>query len=178
MQTERRKPYGTGKETGNCAHAVRGDSPANLAPHSSLEGLCPQERFFSEPERIRRLSQERLERSFLLEIERRVSPDCVVSIGRVAYETTSRNAPLFPGYDRHFRCGARRLPDASADAQQKGKRRRKARETLSFRRRIVMDINARFGLEFNPFLKNSREKRIRKRSFVSITLPKPADSAS
>ena len=41
-----------------------------------------------------------------------------------------------------------------------------------------MDINARFGLEFNPFLKNSREKRIRKRSFVSITLPKPADSAS
>ena len=64
----------------------------NLAPHSSLDGLCPQERFFSEPQNIRRLSQERLDRSFLLEIERRVSPDCVVSIGRVAYETDARFA--------------------------------------------------------------------------------------
>ena len=52
----------------------------NQAPHSSLAGQSPQERFFSEPEQIRRLTQDQIEKSFLLEIERRVSPDCVVVI--------------------------------------------------------------------------------------------------
>ena len=64
----------------------------NTAPHSSLNGLSPQERFFQEPEKIRRLSQEQLDRSFLLEIERRVSPDCVVSIDQVEYEVDARFA--------------------------------------------------------------------------------------
>ena len=64
----------------------------NLAAHSSLNGMSPQERFFSEPEKIRRLSQEHLERSFLLEIERRVSADCVVSIENTDYEVDARLA--------------------------------------------------------------------------------------
>ena len=64
----------------------------NLAPHSSLVGVSPQDRFFSEPEKIRRLTQERLDHDFLLEIERRVSPDCVISIDQVQYEVDSRFA--------------------------------------------------------------------------------------
>ena len=64
----------------------------NQTPHSSLAGQSPQERFFSEPEQIRRLTQEQIEESFLLEIERRVSSDCVVVIDRVEYEVHYRYA--------------------------------------------------------------------------------------
>ena len=64
----------------------------NQTPHSSLAGISPQERFFSEPEQIRRLTQDQIEKSFLLEIERRVSPDCVVVIDRVEYEVHYRYA--------------------------------------------------------------------------------------
>ena len=64
----------------------------NLTPHSSLDGMSPQDRFFSEGEKIRRLSQEQLDRAFLLEIERRVSPDCVVSIECTEYEVDARLA--------------------------------------------------------------------------------------
>ena len=34
-------------------------------PHSSLRGLSPQDRFFSEPEQIRRLSEEDIHQNFL-----------------------------------------------------------------------------------------------------------------
>ena len=64
----------------------------NQAPHSSLKNKSPQERFFSEPELIRRLSDEQIERSFLLEIERRVSADCVITIDQVEYEVDYRFA--------------------------------------------------------------------------------------
>lgn len=64
----------------------------NQAPHSSLAGQSPQERFFSEPEQIRRLTEDQIEKSFLLEIERRVSADCVVVIDRVEYEVHYRYA--------------------------------------------------------------------------------------
>ena len=64
----------------------------NLTPHSSLKGKSPQERFFSEPEKIRRLPDEKLERDFLLEIERRVSADCVITISNVEYEVDTRFA--------------------------------------------------------------------------------------
>ena len=64
----------------------------NLSAHSSLKGKCPQERFFSEPEKIRRLPQERLRTDFLLELERRVSADSVVTIGNVEYEVDMRFA--------------------------------------------------------------------------------------
>ena len=64
----------------------------NQSPHSSLKGKSPQERFFSEPELIRRLPDDVIDRSFLLEIERRVSADCVIVIDQVEYEVDYRFA--------------------------------------------------------------------------------------
>ena len=64
----------------------------NQSPHSSLKGMSPQDRFFSEPELIRRLPEETINSSFLLEIERRVSVDCVVVIDQVEYEVDCRFA--------------------------------------------------------------------------------------
>ena len=58
----------------------------NQSPHASLSGSSPQERFFSEPELIRRIPEEQIEKSFLLEIERRVSADSVIVIDHVEYE--------------------------------------------------------------------------------------------
>lgn len=64
----------------------------NQSPHSSLGGMSPQDRFFSEPEQIRRLSQEQIDRCFLLEVERRVSADSVVVIDHTEYEVDYRFA--------------------------------------------------------------------------------------
>lgn len=64
----------------------------NQSPHSSLKGKSPQERFFSEPELIRRLPDDVLEHSFLLELERRVSADSVIVIDQVEYEVDYRFA--------------------------------------------------------------------------------------
>ena len=64
----------------------------NNTPHTSLKGKSPQERFFSEPEQIKRLSSEQIEQSFLLEIERRVSADSVIVIDQVEYEVDYRFA--------------------------------------------------------------------------------------
>ena len=64
----------------------------NHTPHTSLQGKTPHDRFFSEPEQIRRLSPEQIERDFLLEIERRVSADNVVVIDQVEYEVDCRFA--------------------------------------------------------------------------------------
>ena len=64
----------------------------NQTVHSSLNGKTPQERFFSESERIRRLSDEQIESSFLLEIERRVSADSVIVIDQIEYEVDCRFA--------------------------------------------------------------------------------------
>lgn len=64
----------------------------NQAAHSSLHGKSPQERFFSEPECIRRLPEEQIGQSFLLETQRRVSPDCVLVIDQVEYEVDCRFA--------------------------------------------------------------------------------------
>ena len=64
----------------------------NQAPHSSLRGLSPLDRFFSEPEQIRRLSEESLRQDFLLEIERRVSADSVIVIEQIEYEVDYRFA--------------------------------------------------------------------------------------
>ena len=51
-----------------------------------------QDRFFSEPERILRLTDEEIENSFLLELERRVSSDSVIVINQVEYEVDYRFA--------------------------------------------------------------------------------------
>lgn len=64
----------------------------NQGPHSSLHGVSPQDRFFSEPGQIRRLSGDSIEKDFLLEIERRVSADCVVVIDQTEYEVDCRFA--------------------------------------------------------------------------------------
>jgi len=64
----------------------------NQSPHSALGGKTPQDRFFSESERIKRLSQEQIDRSFMLEIQRRVSADSVIVINNVEYELDYRFA--------------------------------------------------------------------------------------
>lgn len=64
----------------------------NQSPHASLNGRSPQERFFMEPELIRRLPEDMIGRCFLLEIERRVSADSVIVIDQVEYEVDYRFA--------------------------------------------------------------------------------------
>lgn len=64
----------------------------NLAPHSSLKGKSPQDRFFSEPDIIRRLETRQIRECFLLELERRVSADSVIVIDGLEYEVDYRFA--------------------------------------------------------------------------------------
>ena len=64
----------------------------NRKPHSSLSGKSPQERFFSEGELIKRIPEDMIDKAFLLEIERRVSADCVIVIDHVEYEVDYRFA--------------------------------------------------------------------------------------
>lgn len=64
----------------------------NQAPHSSLHGMSPQDRFFSESEQIRRLPSDEIDKDFLLEIERRVSADSVIVIEQIEYEVDYRFA--------------------------------------------------------------------------------------
>lgn len=64
----------------------------NQSPHSSLGGRSPQDRFFEEPQQTHRLTQDEIEQFFLLEIERRVSADSVVMIGKTEYEVHYRYA--------------------------------------------------------------------------------------
>lgn len=62
----------------------------NQRVHSSLGGLSPQERFFNESKFIKRLSEAEIDKCFLLEFERRVSPDNVIVIDGVEYEVDYR----------------------------------------------------------------------------------------
>ncbi len=64
----------------------------NQAPHSSLENKSPSDRFFEDGPLVKRLSQEQLETSFLLEIERRVSADNVIVIDNTEYEVDYRHS--------------------------------------------------------------------------------------
>lgn len=64
----------------------------NQSPHSSRHGKSPQDRFFSEPEQIRRLPPGQIDTDFLLEIERRVSADSVIVIDQIEYEVDYRFA--------------------------------------------------------------------------------------
>lgn len=64
----------------------------NQTPHSSLRGMTPQDCFFSESEQIRRLPADDIDKHFLLEIERRVSADCVIVIDQIEYEVDYRFA--------------------------------------------------------------------------------------
>ncbi|MGN0966938.1 MAG: DDE-type integrase/transposase/recombinase [Candidatus Coprovivens sp.] len=58
----------------------------NKSIHSSLNGKTPEDRFFEESCMIKRLSDESIEKSFLLEYERRVSADNVIVIEGTEYE--------------------------------------------------------------------------------------------
>lgn len=62
----------------------------NNTIHSSLNGISPTERFFKESVLIKRLLEDDIEKNFLLEIERRVSADNVVTINNIEYETPYR----------------------------------------------------------------------------------------
>lgn len=62
----------------------------NRTIHSSLDGKSPEDRFFSESQLIKRLTNEQIEQYFLLEYERRVSADNVVLIDETEYEVDYR----------------------------------------------------------------------------------------
>lgn len=54
--------------------------------HSQLNGKTPNERFFDSSDEIKTLDSEQIEKAFLLEIDRKVSIDCVIQIDNVEYE--------------------------------------------------------------------------------------------
>ena len=59
----------------------------NTRPHSSLkDDMSPNDRFFREGEMIKWMSKEEIDRSFLLEYERTVSPDNVINLENKEYE--------------------------------------------------------------------------------------------
>lgn len=64
----------------------------NHTPHASLSGKSPSDRFFSEPDQIRRLDAEAVSKAFLLEIDRTVSADSVVTIDHTEYQVDCRFA--------------------------------------------------------------------------------------
>lgn len=64
----------------------------NQTAHSSLGGKTPQERFFQESSLIIRIDEEKIDKIFLLEIERKVSADNVVRIDNQDYEVDYRYA--------------------------------------------------------------------------------------
>ena len=78
----------------------------NLTVHSSLNGLSPHDRFFSESDCVRRLPDDRIDNLFLLEITRSVSADSVIRMNSTDYETDCRFAKS--------RVTVRYLPDMSA----------------------------------------------------------------
>lgn len=64
----------------------------NQSPHSSLDGRTPQDRFFEESSLIIRMDEERIEKTFLLETERRVSRDNVITLEDKEYEVNYKYA--------------------------------------------------------------------------------------
>ena len=64
----------------------------NLTVHSSLEGKSPKDRFFDQSHLIIRVPDEQIDKIFLLEIERRVSADCVIVIDKKEYEVEPKYA--------------------------------------------------------------------------------------
>ncbi len=64
----------------------------NQTVHSSLNGKTPQDRFFEESNLIVRLDEERIEKAFLLEMERHVSADNVINIEGEEYEVDYKYA--------------------------------------------------------------------------------------
>lgn len=66
----------------------------NHSIHSALNGMTPDQRFFSECEKIIRLSDKEIEDAFLFEVERRVSSDNVIVINNKEYEVPYRYSKM------------------------------------------------------------------------------------
>lgn len=64
----------------------------NKSIHSSLNHKAPQDRFFEESFMIKRLLDEDIDKSFLLEYEQRVSADNVIVLDEIEYEVPYRYA--------------------------------------------------------------------------------------
>ena len=62
----------------------------NNTIHSSLNKQSPLTRFFDSGEEIKRLSEDEIEKSFLLEIERKASIDCVIQIDNIEFEVPAK----------------------------------------------------------------------------------------
>ena len=148
----------------------------NQSPHSSLRGLSPQDRFFSEPEQIRRLSEEDIHQNFLLEIERRVSADSVIVIDQIEYEVDYRFARqrirlrYSPDMKEIFIVETDgmltpiRLLNKTENALIKRKKYAYAKETNDY----GLHCKIRNGLEFNPFLKNSKEVLVETQEYKEV----------
>ena len=64
----------------------------NQSLHSSLDNMSPQDRFFLQSELIIRIPDEQVNKIFLLEVERRVSADGLISLNDEIYEVDSKYA--------------------------------------------------------------------------------------
>lgn len=62
----------------------------NNSVHSELNGKTPVERYFNSGEEIKELNKDFIEKTFLLEIERKVSTDCVVQIDNIEFEVPQK----------------------------------------------------------------------------------------
>lgn len=62
----------------------------NNSIHSELDGKTPVERYFNSGEEIKELDSEFIDKSFLLEIERKVSADCVIQIDNIEFEVPQK----------------------------------------------------------------------------------------
>lgn len=62
----------------------------NNSIYSQLDGKTPIERFFDSGEEMKQLDKDFIEKSFLLEIERKVSIDCVIQIDNIDFEVPQK----------------------------------------------------------------------------------------
>lgn len=58
----------------------------NNSIHSQLNGQTPIERFFNSGEEIKQLEKDYINQTFLLEVDRKVSIDCVIQIDNIEFE--------------------------------------------------------------------------------------------
>lgn len=58
----------------------------NNSIHSSLNNISPITRFFDSGEEIIKIDDKKIDERFLLEIERKTSPDCVIQIDNIEFE--------------------------------------------------------------------------------------------
>lgn len=62
----------------------------NNSVHSQLDGKTPNERFFDSSDEIKQLEKDFIEKTFLLEIDRKVSSDCVIQIDNIEFEVPQK----------------------------------------------------------------------------------------